>query len=41
VKKRDENGDLVDDAADPRHGKTATQYIAWVNDAIAALRAGL
>ena len=41
VKKRDENGDLVDDTDDPRHGKTATQYIAWVNDAIAALRPGL
>lgn len=41
VKKRDENGDLVDDTDDPRTGKTATQYIAWVNDAIAALRTGL
>ena len=41
VKKRDENDNLVDDTADPRHGKTATQYIAYVNDAIAALRARL
>ena len=41
VKKRDENDNLVDDTDDPRHGKTATQYVAYVNDAIAALRAGL
>jgi hypothetical protein len=41
VKKRDEDGNLVDDTDNPRHGKTATQYIAYVNDAIAALSAGL
>jgi len=36
-----EDGNIIVDTADPRTGKTATQYIAWVNDAIAALRAGL
>lgn len=28
-------------ADDPRTGKTATQYIGWVNSAIANIRAGL
>jgi hypothetical protein len=37
----DEDGNIVVDTTDPRTGKTATQYIAYVNDAIAALRAGL
>ena len=41
IKKRDENGDWVVDADDPRTGKTATQYIGYVNDAIASLRAGI
>jgi hypothetical protein len=37
----DEDGNIIVDTDDPRTGKTATQYIAYVNDAIAALRAGL
>jgi hypothetical protein len=37
----DEDGNGFVNTDDPRHGKTATQYIAWVNDAIAALRGGL
>lgn len=37
----DEDGNIIVDTNDPRTGKTATQYIAWVNDTIAALRAGL
>jgi hypothetical protein len=41
IKTRGEEGNLVDDVADPRHGKTATQYISYVNDTIAALRATL
>lgn len=41
IKKQDENGDWVVDADDPRTGKTATQYIGYVNSAIANIRAGL
>lgn len=41
IKKQDENGDWVTDADDPRTGKTATQYIGYVNGAIANIRAGL
>ncbi|CUW40259.1 protein of unknown function [Magnetospirillum sp. XM-1] len=41
IKKQDENGDWVVDTDDPRTGKTATQYIAYVNSAIANIRAGL
>jgi hypothetical protein len=41
IKKQGENGDWVADIEDPRTGKTATQYIGYVNSAIAALRATL
>lgn len=41
IKKQDENGNWVVDLGDPRTGKTATQYIAYVNSAIANIRAGL
>ncbi|BAE51529.1 hypothetical protein amb2725 [Paramagnetospirillum magneticum AMB-1] len=41
IKRQDENGDWVVDLDDPRTGKTATQYIAYVNSAIANIRAGL
>ena len=41
IKKQDENGDWVVDTDDPRTGKTATQYIAYVNSAIANIRTGL
>jgi hypothetical protein len=37
----DEDGNIIIDTTDPRTGKTATQYIAYVNDAIAALRGAL
>ncbi|CUW38795.1 conserved exported protein of unknown function [Magnetospirillum sp. XM-1] len=41
IKKQDENGDWVVDNDDPRTGKTATQYISYVNGAIANIRARL
>ena len=41
IKNQDETGALVVDTEDPRTGKTATQYIAYVNGVIATLRAGL
>ena len=41
INKQDEDGNWVTDADDPRTGKTATQYIGYVNDAIATLRTGL
>jgi hypothetical protein len=41
INKKDEDGNWVTDADDPRTGKTATQYIGYVNSAIAALRATL
>jgi hypothetical protein len=41
IKKQDENDNWVVDADDPRTGKTATQYIAYVNSTITNIRAGL
>ena len=41
INKQDDAGNWVTDADDPRTGKTATQYIAYVNSAIANIRAGL
>lgn len=41
IKKQDGNGDWVVDLDDPRTGKTATQYISYVNGAIANIRVGL
>ena len=41
ITKQDDTGAWVTDADDPRTGKTATQYIGYVNSAIANIRAGL